>query len=200
MIFQYNPEICSRLYNHVKCNFFFPSKCPVNFSVLLLKKISSILASSRQKVFSRVCLIWKKSSLLSADRLFYLSKQSDGVTHNDKNFSQSLFVVYLRERHFGQAGTIPLRNKDRYHKNLHGNKFIFWYLGGSEIIWPFFSKFVTCLKYGNINPSCAEVVATMEVQESYSASLWQDLKLWIVLVLTGECVQAQSNSNGHGWI
>lgn len=56
------------------------------------------------------------------------------------------FLLNISECRFGQAGTIPLRNKGSYHKNLHGNKFYFdteMVLRSSDLL---VSEFVTCLR------------------------------------------------------
>lgn len=70
--------VFARLYNHIKCSTlnFFLLQFSVKFSVLLMKRITCTSVSFRQKVFSGVCSVWKKS-LLCADRLFYLSRQCD---------------------------------------------------------------------------------------------------------------------------
>lgn len=145
-----------------------------------MKEITFTSVSFRQKVSSGVCSVWKKSSLLCADRLFYLSRHSDRGDPPVQELVTFTFC-WISQCHFSQAGTIPWRNKDSYHKNLHGNKFLFWYGDGSEIIWP------SCLRICHLfekchvtNPSCAEMVAKLEIQESSSASPWQQLQVVVV--------------------
>lgn len=120
-----------------------------------------------------------------------------GVTHQYKNWSHSLFAEYLKECHFSQAGTNPLGNKDSYHKNLHGNKFLFWYWDSSEIIWP--SCFRICHLFEKchiVNLSCAEMVAKLEMQESSSASPWQQLQ---VLAVTAGSTKTVSELSQAGF-
>lgn len=110
-----------------------------------MKKITYTSVSFRQKVFSGVCSVWKKSSLLCADRLFYLSRQLTGVTHQYKNWSQSLFAEYLSVISV-KLGQFPEEIKTAIIKICMEINFYFdteMVLRSSDLL---VSKFVTCLR------------------------------------------------------
>lgn len=168
---------CARFYKHIKWNtlIFFPAAIPSKIFWIVNEEDNLYISNFQAKIFSGVCSVWKKPSLLCADKVFYLSRQSDRGDPPVQELVTFTFC-WISQCHFSQAGTIPSRDEDSYHKNLHGNKFLFWYWEGSEIIWP--SCFRICHlveKCHIVDPTFAEMVANGKGR-SPSGSAWPQLQ------------------------